>query len=93
MLEAPYAEKLLDLGFGAVVSPGYRLAPTISAYEGPVVDSFDAFTWAQTKLPQLLAKDANIQLDGDRAVAYGQSSGGTIALLMVSIATKDLCPC
>lgn len=90
MLEASYAEKLLDLGFGAVVSPGYRLAPTISAYGGPVIDSLDAYRWAQTELPQLLAGEANVKLDGDRLVAYGQSSGASIALLMVSTSYMNI---
>jgi acetyl esterase/lipase len=83
MLSQDYIQELLDLGFGAVVSPNYRLAPTISAAEGPVQDAKDSYLWTQTQLPGLLAKDANIRLDGSRIVTLGHSAGGTLALLMV----------
>lgn len=79
-----YVEALLDLGFGAIVSPNYRLSPTISAYDGAVTDSRDAYIWTQTKLPELLATDTGVKLDPERIVAVGHSAGGTLALLMVS---------
>lgn len=84
MLSSDYIKELLDLGFGAVVSPNYRLAPTISALEGPVQDAKDSYAWSQTRLPELLARDANVHLDGNRIVTFGHSAGGTLALLMVS---------
>lgn len=83
MLEPQYARKLLELGFGAVVSPDYQLSPTISVYDGAVTDSFDAYNWAQNDLPGLLFKDAKVELDANRTVTWGHSSGGTLALLMV----------
>lgn len=83
MLSPDYIQELLDLGFGAVVSPNYRLAPTISAREGPVQDAKDSYVWSQTRLPELLARDANVHLDGNRIVTFGHSAGGTLALLMV----------
>ncbi|KAJ4241699.1 hypothetical protein NW757_012039 [Fusarium falciforme] len=83
-LSAHYAEKLLDLGFGAVVSPNYRLSPTISTYDGAVSDSKDAYEWTQTKLPEQLASDGHVKLDADRIVALGHSAGGTLALLMAT---------
>lgn len=73
------------MGFGAIVSPNYRLSPTISAYDGAVTDSKDAYTWMQTKLPQQLASDCGVMLDPDRVVAVGHSAGGTLALLMVEL--------
>ncbi|KAL2836653.1 Alpha/Beta hydrolase protein [Aspergillus pseudodeflectus] len=90
MLSQDYIQQLLDLGFGAVVSPNYRLAPTISAAEGPVQDAKDSYLWTQTQLPELLAKDANIRLDGSRIVTLGHSAGGTLALLMASLPQKPL---
>ncbi|KAL1885061.1 hypothetical protein Plec18167_001718 [Paecilomyces lecythidis] len=83
-------EKLLELGFGAVVSPNYRLGPTISAQEGPVQDAKDSYLWSQEELPSILAKEANIQLDGSKIVAFGHSAGGTLALLMASLPQKPL---
>ncbi|RSL54656.1 hypothetical protein CEP53_007367 [Fusarium sp. AF-6] len=76
-----YIEKLLDLGFGAVVSPDYRLSPTISVFDGPVTDSRDVLIWAQSELPAKLAQEASVKLDGDKVVTWGHSAGGTLALL------------
>ncbi|KAL2795250.1 Alpha/Beta hydrolase protein [Aspergillus keveii] len=90
MLSNDYIQQLLDLGFGAVVSPNYRLAPTISAAEGPVQDAKDSYLWTQTQLPGLLAGDANVHLDGSRIVTLGHSAGGTLALLMASLPQKPL---
>ncbi|KAL6708793.1 hypothetical protein ACN47E_002489 [Coniothyrium glycines] len=86
MLAPHYVEKLLDLGFGAVVSPDYRLTPTISVYEGPVTDSLDAYNWASNELPKLLSSDSSIEVDGDRIVSFGHSCGGTLALLTANAA-------
>ena len=89
MLSPDYVKELLDLGFSAVVSPNYRLAPTISAQEGPVQDAKDSYTWSQTKLPQLLAQDANVHVNGNKIVTFGHSAGGTLALLMVGFLLFD----
>ncbi|EQB56747.1 hypothetical protein CGLO_03204 [Colletotrichum gloeosporioides Cg-14] len=85
MISPQYIKVLLDLGFGAVVSPNYRLSPTISAYDGAIADSKDAFSWVQNDLPVKLANDAGIMLDGERVVTWGHSAGGTLALLMASM--------
>ncbi|KAF9875484.1 hypothetical protein CkaCkLH20_06865 [Colletotrichum karsti] len=85
MIQPSYIRRLLELGFGAVVSPNYRLSPTISAYDGPITDSRDAYVWAQTELPGKLAKDAGVELDGEKIVTWGHSAGGTLALLMASM--------
>jgi acetyl esterase/lipase len=83
MLPHSQSEKLLDLGF-VVVSANYRLAPTITVFEGPVKDALDAYKWSQTKLPELLLNDAGLDIDGSSIVTFGHSCGGTLALLMVS---------
>lgn len=92
MLSPHYVEKLFELGFGAVVSPNYRLGPTISAQEGPVQDAKDSYLWSQKELPGILAEEANIQLDGSKIVAFGHSAGGTLALLMVGCNTPLVPP-
>lgn len=83
MLSPDYVDELLGLGFGAVVSPNYRLGPTVSLLNGPVGDARDSYLWSQTELPTRLAEDSNVKLDGKRIVAIGHSAGGTLALLLV----------
>ncbi|WKT40083.1 Alpha/Beta hydrolase fold [Fusarium oxysporum f. sp. vasinfectum] len=83
MLPRDQSEKLLDLGF-VVVSANYRLAPTVTVFEGPVKDALDAYEWSRTKLPQLLLEDAHVKADGSRIVTLGHSCGGTLALLTAS---------
>jgi acetyl esterase/lipase len=83
MLPRDQSEKLLDLGF-VVVSANYRLAPTVTVFEGPVKDALDAYEWSRAKLPGLLLEDAHIKADGSRIVTFGHSCGGTLALLTVS---------
>ncbi|KAF9885313.1 hypothetical protein FE257_013030 [Aspergillus nanangensis] len=90
MLSRHYIQELLALGFGAVVSPNYRLGPTISAQEGPIQNAKDSYLWAQTILPTLLVQDANVHLDGSKIVTLGHSAGGTLALLMASLPQKPL---
>jgi acetyl esterase/lipase len=84
MLNKNYSNKLTELGF-VVVAPNYRLAPTINAFDGPVTDVRDAYTWATSELPVLLEKDAGVHVDPERVVVFGHSCGGTLALLTVSI--------
>ncbi|VUC26359.1 unnamed protein product [Clonostachys rosea] len=85
MLPHSQSEKLLELGF-VVVSANYRLAPTITVFEGPVKDALDAYEWSQTKLPGLLLNDAGLDVDGSRIVTFGHSCGGSLALLMATSA-------
>ncbi|KAK7725537.1 hypothetical protein SLS63_008141 [Diaporthe eres] len=80
LLSQNHIEKLLGLGF-VVVSANYRLCPTISVFEGPATDAFDAYGWAQSILPGLLHKDAGVRVDGAKIVVLGHSAGGLLALL------------
>jgi acetyl esterase/lipase len=84
VLSPAYVQELLELGFGAVVSPNYRLCPTVSLLEGPVQDAKDSYAWSQTDLPLRLAEDANVKLSGERIVTFGHLAGATLALLMVN---------
>jgi acetyl esterase/lipase len=85
LISPHYVKALFDLGFGAVVSPNYRLSPTISAYNGAVTDSMDAYEWTRSELPGLLSKEKNVILDPGRIVSLGHSAGGTLALLTVGL--------
>lgn len=84
MLSQAYAKSLIDLGFGAVVSPDYRLSPTITADKGALADAKESYEWCQTRLPQLLLSEEKVKLNGERIVTWGHSAGATLALLMVS---------
>ncbi|KAJ5904899.1 uncharacterized protein N7473_001815 [Penicillium subrubescens] len=89
MLPHYQAAKLVDLGF-VVVSANYRLCPTITVYEGPVSDAFDAYKWSQSKLPDLLSNDAGVSVDGSRIVTFGHSCGAALALLMAGLSHPPL---
>ncbi|GIC93649.1 alpha/beta hydrolase [Aspergillus udagawae] len=75
---------LLDLGF-VVVLADYRLCPHVTLYDGPIQDARDAFRWTKTTLPDLIRNEVGITLDPSRVVAFGQSSGGTLALHLGSL--------
>ncbi|KAF1964890.1 hypothetical protein BU23DRAFT_604520 [Bimuria novae-zelandiae CBS 107.79] len=70
---------LLDNGF-LPVSVDYRLCPETTLLEGPMTDVRDALDWARKTLPHLYRKRSDVRIDGDRVVAVGWSTGGTLAL-------------
>lgn len=66
-----------------VVSVDHRLCPNVSWREGPRADSIDAYHWCRNELPTILKKDAGLEVDGSKVVAFGHSSGSHLALLLV----------
>ncbi|KAI0838314.1 BcPKS19, polyketide synthase [Hypoxylon sp. FL0890] len=70
---------LLEKGF-LPVSLDHRLCPEVSLSEGPMVDVCDALDWARHTLPHLKSKPAGLQIDGERVVVVGWSSGGQLAM-------------
>ncbi|KAI8958242.1 hypothetical protein F5Y11DRAFT_362834 [Daldinia sp. FL1419] len=70
---------LLDAGF-VPVSVDYRLCPETTLEEGPITDVRDALGWVRNILPSLTRKRSDIRIDGNRVVAVGWSTGGTLAL-------------
>ena len=70
---------LLDKGF-LPVSLDYRLCPEVSLTEGPMEDVCDALAWARNDLPHLSLRRSGLQIDGDKVVAVGWSSGGQLAM-------------
>ena len=71
-------EYLCSHGF-LVVAPNYRLAPQVTAIEA-FADCEEAYDWAVTQLPNAMAKAYALEVDPGRVVAYGHSSGGTLAI-------------
>ncbi|KAI1178049.1 BcPKS19, polyketide synthase [Nemania sp. FL0916] len=70
---------LLDKGF-LPVSLDHRLCPEVSLAEGPMVDIVDALHWARHTLPRIASRQTGLQVDGERVVVVGWSSGGQLAM-------------
>ncbi|EXJ71805.1 uncharacterized protein A1O5_05615 [Cladophialophora psammophila CBS 110553] len=81
LVPAATLRSLCARGF-VVVSVDYRLCPHVSIWEGPMADARDALQWARNALPGLLKKDAGVDIDGEKVMVFGQSSGATLALLL-----------
>ncbi|KAK8054708.1 Methylphloroacetophenone synthase [Apiospora phragmitis] len=71
---------LLKKGF-LPVSLDYRLCPEVPLMEGAMVDVCDALDWARHQLPKItLQHNPGLQIDGERVVVVGWSSGGQLAM-------------
>lgn len=70
---------LLERGF-LPVSLDHRLCPEVKLAEGPMMDVCDALNWARNTLPSLKLQCPRLQIDGERVVAVGWSSGGQLAM-------------
>ncbi|KAI0553005.1 BcPKS19, polyketide synthase [Xylaria curta] len=70
---------LLEKGF-LPVSLDHRLCPEVSLSEGPMVDVCDALHWARYTLPHIDSGRPGFQIDGERVVVVGWSSGGQLAM-------------
>ncbi|KAF8857473.1 BcPKS19, polyketide synthase [Acephala macrosclerotiorum] len=70
---------LLKMGF-LPVSIDYRLCPEVTLSEGPMVDVCDALAWARHELPRCKLRHSGLQIDGERVVVVGWSSGGQLAM-------------
>lgn len=85
---------LLEEGF-LPVAIDYRLCPETTLLEGPMTDVCDALDWARNSLPALKLKCKGLQVDGDRVVAVGWSTGGTLAMTLAwtpRLWKKELAP-
>ena len=69
-----------------VISPNHRLCPQVNLLEGPMQDCRDLLAWIYDgSLSQTLEEQQQrVKLDLDRVYAMGTSSGGTLALALVS---------
>ncbi|KAI1205468.1 BcPKS19, polyketide synthase [Annulohypoxylon truncatum] len=70
---------LLEMGF-LPVSLDHRLCPEVSLSEGPMVDVCDALDWARHTLPNIKSRRPGLEIDGERVVVVGWSSGGQLAM-------------
>lgn len=70
-----------------VVSPNHRLCPGVNLLEGPITDCRDLLAWIYGgKLDAFLAENGSgeFRADLENVFAVGTSSGGTLALALVS---------
>ena len=70
---------LLQNGF-VPVSIDYRLCPETRLVEGPMADVCDALSWVRAHLSSLLNKHSWLNIDTDKVVAVGWSTGGHLAM-------------
>ncbi|KAF5857101.1 hypothetical protein ETB97_006245 [Aspergillus alliaceus] len=57
-----------------------KLPVEVKLADGPMVDVCDALDWARNKLPYITLQNDGVQIDGDRVVIVGWSSGGQLAM-------------
>jgi acetyl esterase/lipase len=69
-----------------VLAPNHRLCPQVNLLEGPMQDCRDLLAWVYDGgLEQAISEEDQLhQLDLDHVFAFGTSSGGTLALCLVS---------
>jgi acetyl esterase/lipase len=72
---------LLDNGF-IPVSVDYRLSPEINIRAGAMSDVLDALNWVRTGLPKLQLKKAGLKINGEKVIAVGWSTGGTLSMTL-----------
>lgn len=70
---------LLNKGF-LPVSLDYRLCPEVPLAEGAMTDVCDALEWARNQLPHLNLPQLGVEIDGEKVVVVGWSSGGQLAM-------------
>ena len=68
-----------------VLAIEHRLCPGVNVYEGPMADVRDALSWAQNGgLSRALKENAkDVEVDEQRVMVMGTSSGGHLALSTV----------
>lgn len=70
-----------------VLAPNHRLCPQVNLLEGPIQDCRDLLAWVYDGgLEREINETAQSRVipDIDRIFAFGTSSGGTLALCLVS---------
>lgn len=70
---------LLECGF-LPVSLDHRLIPETTVADGPMADVRDGFAWARKELAKIASKTRNFNLDSDKIVIVGWSTGATLAM-------------
>ena len=64
------------------VSIDYRLCPEVNIIDGPMTDVCDALRWAREELPGIDLGVPRLQIDGNKVVVIGWSTGGTLSMTL-----------
>jgi len=86
MINLDQVQDCLDRGW-IVLGPNHRLCPQVNLLEGPIQDCRDLLTWVYDGGLEKFIKDLSAEtytLDLEHVFAFGTSSGGTLALSLVS---------
>lgn len=83
MVSLPQVEDCLGRGW-IVVVPNHRLCPGVNILEGPMQDIRDLLTWIQDGQLDSILSTHGYRADLDNIAAFGTSSGGHLALSLVS---------
>ena len=70
------------------MSLDHRHCPEVKLSEGPMVDVCDALEWARCILPDIKLPNPGLQIDGERVVVVGWSSGGQLAMSLAWLAPQ-----
>lgn len=86
MVSIPQVTDCVNRGW-IVVVPNHRLCPQVDIYDGPLRDIRDCLEWvyAEDGLDEFLKTQGEYQVDREKVMAFGTSSGGMLALGLVSI--------
>jgi acetyl esterase/lipase len=86
MINFDQVQDCLDRGW-VVLAPNHRLCPQVNLLEGPIQDCRDLLRWVYdgglARFIESLSVDT-CKLDLEHVFAFGTSSGGTLALSLVS---------
>lgn len=86
MVNRDQIQDCLDRGW-IVLAPDHRLCPQVNLLEGPMQDIRDLLEWVQNgsleRAIKQTIKAEQYDVDPDRIVAFGTSSGGHLALSLV----------
>lgn len=91
MVSLPQVTDCVSRGW-IVVVPNHRLCPQVDIYDGPLRDIRDCLEWvyAEDGLDVVLKTQGGYQVDREKVMAFGTSSGGMLALGLVSISPSPL---
>lgn len=87
MVSIPQVTDCVNRGW-IVVVPNHRLCPQVDIYNGPLRDIRDCLEWvyAEDGLEGVLkGQQGEYRVDREKIMAFGTSSGGMLALGLVSI--------
>lgn len=92
MVNKDQIQDCIDRGW-IVLAPNHRLCPQVNILEGPIQDGRDLLEWVHAgKLQESISSHAEAPylVNLDYVFAFGTSSGGTLALCLVSDAKKEM---